>query len=261
VPAAYLIYFLLENVSQCIDIMLKRVIRVAREQFWYVGVISSNIPHESSCLRGDVVTVPESNEVIADDVVSAIQWRYPRHAIGFAKVCHEVPASGYNRLCVHHDMFSGEVAETKIVRTEHSRKREKVRTGVPRYFRGDMSSPCVVVKRWLKAPVNGSHLQNLRDELHDLSHCDKLRIIEPSQNGHDHVLNVRCKRVDKYVVEGDDMIPRVFCHPSCREVLRDLDLSQLSVILNHLDTYDQPIVPAYRVQNLRKLKWPVSTNE
>src|SRR5438105_107836 len=93
ISAAYLIYFFLENVCERIDIMLEGIVGLSRKQFRYVGVISSNIPHKSSRLRGDMITIPETNEVIADDVVSAIQGRYPRHAIRFAKVGYEVPAS------------------------------------------------------------------------------------------------------------------------------------------------------------------------
>ena len=84
--------------------MLERIIGISSEQFWYVGVVSPDIPHKSSRLRSDVVT--------ATDPISTIQRRGPRHAIGFAKVGHKMPASsGNNWLCVHHDMFSSKIIE------------------------------------------------------------------------------------------------------------------------------------------------------
>ena len=76
--------------------MLERIIGLSSEQFWYVGIVSSDIPHKSSRLWSDVITATESNEIIANDVISTIQRRDPRHAIGFAKVGHEMPASGNN---------------------------------------------------------------------------------------------------------------------------------------------------------------------
>ena len=76
--------------------MLERIVGLSCEQFWYVSIVSPDIPHESSRLWSDVVTATESNEIIANNVISTIQRRDPCHAIGFAKVGHEMPASGHN---------------------------------------------------------------------------------------------------------------------------------------------------------------------
>jgi len=91
--------------------MLERIIGLSRKQLGHVGIVSPDILHKSSRLWSDMITVTKSNEVIANNVVSTIQGGYPRHPIRFAKVGHEMPASGHNRLCVHHNMFSSKVTE------------------------------------------------------------------------------------------------------------------------------------------------------